>query len=935
MRNFNKVRGILSAKVGTQIPKFQTPSGPIQLTGQNNFESRDGKYYVNEKEVTKEQYDYLLNKSQKNFDSQSNDLGLGGMVYSASKILQNKITNTEQPQVKPVTVQDVKQPETVQTVPTENYNSSPLNINTPNFNFETEKFEFKDQYPTLQLETPEINLVQNTPNSSNVNISSGDINLSTQTSGNTSSTPSNVVNAVTTTSPANAKIPETDFKGAANAPSVLKSQNATGTMQTVGAVADTARSLLFSKQQAKNSSLTQGLNTAYDATSSALMAFAPVGTIVGGAMKVGAFVGDALSAAGLGTDQMTTADKILDSNFFKLTPTGLINAAGAKKTQNFSINRDVLESVGGSYGGSINQFGKAESKAGKKYGLFSRNAMNKANRQINKARYQQNIMTDISEEASDQRAMINDLNYANYAMKQNGGYNQRLIRAAKHGSKLQDKIDFIKQKKSNFNSIINLDSKEIEWTPDIIEFKNWEPEIVEEYKQGGQILELQNQTPEIIEKWIPIIIDISKQETIVTEFKEGGSLETNEWQPTIINVEFLQQGGNIKPSFEEWFKEVEQKHKEFNKNWTPNEYDFKLAYETFPTEQLIAYSKDPKNNHLGSLHEIDNGDGTYNYKFIKLGKDSDEVWKQLSNYYLGQDEVKPWTHDLTFNDNENRYYFINKKWSNSKKKSESRNIDELIKEAKRQNPRFIQRMSEPLRYIRVNKKDDEGLDYYTTGTHEMAYRDGNVFSMIQDIDGKLKRFTDFDEAYKSALDNNNILRFNNPEEAKLFSESDVDEKGEFFGYKKGWPEFFKLNHLYIQPEVTINEWEGVKEYKDGGKTKENSDIPEIEETTQKNVIPEGALHKNKHHIEHTEGLTQKGIPVVDNEGVQQAEVECEEWTMTLELTKTIEKLYKQFYSEEVSQKEKDYFAISAGRILVEQILHNTDDRTGLIDKIKI
>jgi hypothetical protein len=52
---------------------------------------------------------------------------------------------------------------------------------------------------------------------------------------------------------------------------------------------------------------------------------------------------------------------------------------------------------------------------------------------------------------------------------------------------------------------------------------------------------------------------------------------------------------------------------------------------------------------------------------------------------------------------------------------------------------------------------------------------------------------------------------------------------------------------------------------EGGKTQEN-DMPEIEETVQKNVIPEGALHKNKHHMEHAEGLTKKGIPVIDEEG---------------------------------------------------------------------
>jgi hypothetical protein len=54
--------------------------------------------------------------------------------------------------------------------------------------------------------------------------------------------------------------------------------------------------------------------------------------------------------------------------------------------------------------------------------------------------------------------------------------------------------------------------------------------------------------------------------------------------------------------------------------------------------------------------------------------------------------------------------------------------------------------------------------------------------------------------------------------------------------------------------------------KDGGTVKDSLNALEIEETNQKNVIPEGALHKNKHHMEHAEGLTKKGIPVVDEEG---------------------------------------------------------------------
>lgn len=122
-----------------------------------------------------------------------------------------------------------------------------------------------------------------------------------------------------------------------------------------------------------------------------------------------------------------------------------------------------------------------------------------------------------------------------------------------------------------------------------------------------------------------------------------------------------------------------------------------------------------------------------------------------------------------------------------------------------------------------------------------------------------------------------------------------------------------------EPEIVLE----VEEFKDGGKTKEELETPEIEETSQKNLIPEGALHKNKHHMEHTEGLTQKGIPVIDNDGEQQAEIELDEIIFTLEVTKKLEELYKD---------GTDEAAIEAGKLLVKEILFNTDDRTGLISK---
>lgn len=297
-----------------------------------------------------------------------------------------------------------------------------------------------------------------------------------------------------------------------------------------------------------------------------------------------------------------------------------INNVFGKKTKNFSTDTKTIEEIGGSYGGSVADINEAASKANTKYGLFSSGSRKAANRLIDSADYQQDIMADIADDARNQRAMINDYNYLRYDNNLMGGYDQRYMRAAKSGMKLQDKIDFIKNE-VNVNPFINLDTKEIEWNPIIEEIEEWEPVI--EFKEGGSLPELWEPEIEIVEEWEPIITDY------------------------------------------------------------------------------------------------------------------------------------------------------------------------------------------------------------------------------------------------------------------------------------------------------------VEEFKDGGSIKEELETPEIEETNQKNLIPEGALHKNKHHMEHTEGLTQKGIPVIDNDGEQQAEIELDEIIFTLEVTKKLEELYKE---------GTDEAAIEAGKLLVKEILFNTDDRTGLIAK---
>ena len=420
-----------------------------------------------------------------------------------------------------------------------------------------------------------------------------------------------------------------NWKGLSN------NDKATGVAGIAGQAADTLDNMFFSKQHANDSGLTKGLNNAYDSISNAAMMFSPVGTVLGGAMKAGKLLGDGLSALGVGTDQMTTTDKILDSSFMKLTPVGLINGIGAKRTQDFSANNDTIEKVGGSYGGSINTINDAVSKANKKYGLFSGGARRKANNLINTARQQQNIMTNISDEYLDQLANKSDLAYTRYNTDINGGYQQQYIRAAKQGAIL-NRIQLRKQREggvlsNQLHSKINLETQKVEWKP---------------------VININQETP---------------------EFKDGGELVNN--QETI---------------------------QETNSVWQPN---------------------------------------------------------------------------------------------------------------------------------------------------------------------------------------------------------------------------INLETIQIMEE--------------GGKTdKPKQESDKIEETNQKNVIPEGALHAHKHHMENAEDLTKKGIPVVDNKGEQQAEVEKNEIIFSLEVTKQLENLYKRYQEDTNTQKEKDELAIEAGKLLVYEILHNTIDRTGLIKECK-
>ena len=119
------------------------------------------------------------------------------------------------------------------------------------------------------------------------------------------------------------------------------------------------------------------------------------------------------------------------------------------------------------------------------------------------------------------------------------------------------------------------------------------------------------------------------------------------------------------------------------------------------------------------------------------------------------------------------------------------------------------------------------------------------------------------------------------------------------------------------------------------KEQSGEDVEIFKQGGQMNVIPEGALHARKNNMEGAgEDFTHKGIPVVDNDGEQQAEIEKNEVIFNKDLTDFIESNYKKFKSEETKNDEKDEIAIKVGKRLVKELLTNTDDRTGLISEVE-
>lgn len=129
------------------------------------------------------------------------------------------------------------------------------------------------------------------------------------------------------------------------------------------------------------------------------------------------------------------------------------------------------------------------------------------------------------------------------------------------------------------------------------------------------------------------------------------------------------------------------------------------------------------------------------------------------------------------------------------------------------------------------------------------------------------------------------------------------------------------------------------------KAQDGAKLEDIKVSKEENVLPTGELHKNKHDLD-LDNITEKGIPVVvvDDDSAetfeevkaqedsvqQQAEVEALEIIFNKELTDYLEENHKKVKDLENPEE----LLIEVGKRLTKEILQNTKDNDGLIEKIE-
>ena len=334
----------------------------------------------------------------------------------------------------------------------------------------------------------------------------------------------------------------------------------------------------------------------------------------------------------------------------------------------------------------------------------------------------------------------------------------------------------------------------------------------------------------------------------------------------------------------------------------------------------------PTGNQEFRLPSIGYNEETDEYEYLNKGKDNETVNKDIR---VWDNDVIPFVKELknggyirTFNEEKDCWMYTKNKPQESQ--NEQREVIEQFQQGGKS-----------------SKKKDWNSYYEFLETLPKNLQKGND--------------TDTSEGYRMKLlfDNTpNLWTFEDglKGENPIFTkEEDGYHAPSVIQLPDGHYEFLKsYNHPTFQKEIEWYNSEDGKSFREKYilRSKDDQGVPLVyyqyipnnpqafKQGGQMNLIPEGALHARKNNMKLAESgdVTHKGIPVVDNQGQQQAEIECNEIILNLTTTQKIEKFYKE-YKEEESQSKKDEIAIECGKMLAKSIIEDTDDKTDLIQEV--
>ena len=125
--------------------------------------------------------------------------------------------------------------------------------------------------------------------------------------------------------------------------------------------------------------------------------------------------------------------------------------------------------------------------------------------------------------------------------------------------------------------------------------------------------------------------------------------------------------------------------------------------------------------------------------------------------------------------------------------------------------------------------------------------------------------------------------------------------------------------------------------------KNGGQLQDIEVAQEQSVLPDGSLHRNKHHLD-LDHVTNKGVPVITIDGdadtfdeikahedsiKQHAEVESLEVIFSKELTDFIEEKRKEWHETGTNEVLEE-----VGKRVTKELLENTKDSTGMIESME-